>query len=75
GEILGVSVVGRGAGDVIAPWALAMKHGLTIRDVGDAPVAWPTRAEAGRRAAISALLPKMLSPVTRAVVRTLAKLP
>ncbi|HTI88460.1 MAG TPA: FAD-dependent oxidoreductase, partial [Alphaproteobacteria bacterium] len=47
GEILGVSVVGRGAGDVIAPWALAMKHGLTIRDVGDAPVAWPTRAEAG----------------------------
>src|ERR1700751_2579444 len=40
GEILGVSVVGRGAGEAIAPWALAMPNGLTIRDVGDAPVGY-----------------------------------
>jgi pyruvate/2-oxoglutarate dehydrogenase complex dihydrolipoamide dehydrogenase (E3) component len=75
GDILGVSVVGRGAGDVIGPWALAMRNGLRIGDLGEAPLAYPTRSEVSRRVAVSALMPKLLSPITRAVVRALARLP
>ncbi|MGE5540394.1 MAG: dihydrolipoyl dehydrogenase family protein [Gemmatimonas sp.] len=75
GEILGVTCVGRDAGEAIAPWALAMRKELTVRDVADAPFAYGTRSEANRRVALSALLPKLLSPVTRAVVRALARLP
>lgn len=50
-KILGVSILGPHAGDLIAEWALAMKSGLTLRNVADTIHPYPTYGLANRRAA------------------------
>ena len=51
GRILGVSILGPHAGDLIAEWALAMKSGLSLRNVADTIHPYPTYGLANRRAA------------------------
>ena len=51
GRILGASIVGRGAGDQIATWALAIAQRLKIGAVANLVMPYPTRGEAGKRAA------------------------
>jgi len=74
GRILGASLVGPRAGELVPVWALAIGKGLRIRDLAEMPVASPTLAEVGARIAQSALLPRLLSPMTRRLVRLLGKL-
>jgi pyruvate/2-oxoglutarate dehydrogenase complex dihydrolipoamide dehydrogenase (E3) component len=73
GRILGASIVGPRAGELIGPWALALRKGLRVRDVADTPIAYPTLAEVNGRVAQSALLLKMMSPLTRRLVRLIAR--
>jgi pyruvate/2-oxoglutarate dehydrogenase complex dihydrolipoamide dehydrogenase (E3) component len=42
GKILGVNILGRGAGDQIGYFALAMRHGLTMRQLADTVLPYPT---------------------------------
>ncbi|MBI2391214.1 MAG: FAD-dependent oxidoreductase [Deltaproteobacteria bacterium] len=49
GRIVGASVVGRSAGEVVAELALAMKHGIPLRKIADTIHAYPTLALAARR--------------------------
>ena len=73
GRILGASIVGPRAGELIGVWALALRKGLRVRDISETPIAYPTLAEVNGRVAQSALLLKMMSPLTRGLVRLLAR--
>ena len=44
-----------------------------MRDISETPIAYPTLAEVNGRVAQSALLLKMMAPLTRGLVRLLAR--
>jgi pyruvate/2-oxoglutarate dehydrogenase complex dihydrolipoamide dehydrogenase (E3) component len=74
GRILGASIVGPGAGDLILPWALAISQKLKIGALANLIVPYPTRGEASKRAAGSYYTPTLFSARTRRLVRLLARL-
>jgi pyruvate/2-oxoglutarate dehydrogenase complex dihydrolipoamide dehydrogenase (E3) component len=53
GKVLGASIVGAGAGDLIVPWALAVREELDVASFRDLVMPYPTLSEASRRAAVS----------------------
>jgi pyruvate/2-oxoglutarate dehydrogenase complex dihydrolipoamide dehydrogenase (E3) component len=73
GRILGASILGAGAGDLIMPWGLAISQRLKIGAVAKLIVPYPTRGEAGKRAAGAFYTPALFSARTRRIVRFLAK--
>ena len=73
GRILGASILGAGAGDLILPWALAVSQRLKIGALANLIVPYPTRGEAGKRAAGSFYTPALFSRRIRRVVRFLAR--
>jgi pyruvate/2-oxoglutarate dehydrogenase complex dihydrolipoamide dehydrogenase (E3) component len=74
GRILGAAILGSGAGDQITTWALAIAQRLKIGAVANLFVPYPTRSEAGKRAAGSFFTPTLFAPRTRRLVRLLARL-
>jgi pyruvate/2-oxoglutarate dehydrogenase complex dihydrolipoamide dehydrogenase (E3) component/uncharacterized membrane protein YdjX (TVP38/TMEM64 family) len=50
-RILGVTIVGEHAGDLLAEWVLAMKHGLGLNRILGTIHAYPTLSEASKYAA------------------------
>jgi pyruvate/2-oxoglutarate dehydrogenase complex dihydrolipoamide dehydrogenase (E3) component len=73
GRILGAAILGCGAGDQIATWALAISRRLKIGAMANLIMPYPTRGEAGKRAAGSFYTPTLFSPHTRRLVRLLAR--
>jgi pyruvate/2-oxoglutarate dehydrogenase complex dihydrolipoamide dehydrogenase (E3) component len=73
GRILGASILGAGAGDLILPWALAISQRLKIGALANLIVPYPTRGEASKRAAGCYYTPTLFSPRTRRVVGFLAR--
>jgi pyruvate/2-oxoglutarate dehydrogenase complex dihydrolipoamide dehydrogenase (E3) component len=73
GRILGTTILGAGAGDQITTWALAISQRLKIGAIASLIVPYPTRGEAGKRAAGSFFTPSLFSPRTRRLVRLLAR--
>lgn len=53
GHILGVTIVGEHAGELIAPWCMAMRAGLGLGDIAGLPLPAISRSDASRRAALS----------------------
>jgi pyruvate/2-oxoglutarate dehydrogenase complex dihydrolipoamide dehydrogenase (E3) component len=51
GRILGVSILGTGAGELICEYAVAMRNGLTLRQISDTIHPYPTWGLGARRAA------------------------
>jgi pyruvate/2-oxoglutarate dehydrogenase complex dihydrolipoamide dehydrogenase (E3) component len=51
GKIYGASVVGKGAGEMLGELALAMRNGVSLRNIADTIHAYPTYGLAVRRAA------------------------
>lgn len=74
GRILGVSIVGAGAGDLIQPWVVALTSGLKISALATQIVPYPTRGEISKRAAGEFYTPTLYSPRTRFLVKLLSKL-
>ncbi len=72
GRILGASIVGRGAGDLLAPWVLAVEKNLSIAVMARLIAPYPTRSEAGKRAAGDYYTPTLFSPRTRKIVKFLS---
>ena len=68
GKILGASIVGAGAGDLLAPWTMALAKGLSIADMAGVIAPYPTRGEASKRAAGDYYTPTLFGPRTRSVV-------
>ncbi len=73
GRVLGASILGTGAGDLILPWALAIAQKLKIGALANLIVPYPTRSEASKRAAGCYYTPTLFSPRTRRLVRFLAR--
>ena len=73
GKVLGCSIVGAHAGELIQPWVLAISKGLKIGAMAAAIVPYPTLGEVGKRAAGSFYTPKLFSERTRKLVRFLAR--
>ena len=73
GRILGASMLGAGAGDLVLPWALAISRKLKIGALANLIVPYPTRGEASKRAAACYYTPQLFSPRTRRLVGFLAR--
>jgi pyruvate/2-oxoglutarate dehydrogenase complex dihydrolipoamide dehydrogenase (E3) component len=71
GRILGAAVVGRGAGELIHPWALALTCKLKLRAFTDFIAPYPTRGEIHKRLASAFYSPILFSARTRALVAVL----
>ncbi|MEM7170675.1 MAG: FAD-dependent oxidoreductase [Pseudomonadota bacterium] len=73
GKILGATIVGPHAGDLIQPWVLALSKGLKIGALAGAIAPYPTMGEVSKRVAGSFYTEKLFSDRTKKIVRFLAK--
>ena len=71
GKIVGVTIVGVQAGELISMWTLAISQGLNIRAMADVPLPYPTLSEIGKRAAIEYFAPSLTSPGVRRIIALL----
>lgn len=72
GKILGVSIVGSQAGELIQPWVLAMSQGLKIKALTDMVAPYPTLGEINRRVAVSYFSGLATNSWLRRVIRLLS---
>jgi pyruvate/2-oxoglutarate dehydrogenase complex dihydrolipoamide dehydrogenase (E3) component len=72
GKILGAGIVGREAGDLLAPFIIAITSGLKIKAFTDMIAPYPTRSEAGKRAAGAWYTPTLFSKRTKTLVGLLS---
>jgi pyruvate/2-oxoglutarate dehydrogenase complex dihydrolipoamide dehydrogenase (E3) component len=68
GKILGATIVGAQAGELIAMWTLAIAQGLNVRNLTDIVLPYPTLSEIGKRAAIDYFTPSLTSPWVRRII-------
>jgi pyruvate/2-oxoglutarate dehydrogenase complex dihydrolipoamide dehydrogenase (E3) component len=68
GKILGATIVGAQAGELIAMWTLAIAQGLNIRSLTGIVLPYPTLSEIGKRAAIDYFTPSLTSPWVRRII-------
>ncbi|MDP6390916.1 MAG: FAD-dependent oxidoreductase [Alphaproteobacteria bacterium] len=73
GRILGATIAGSHAGELILPWVLAIENGLKIGAMAGAVAPYPTLSEVSKRLAGSYFTPKLFSERTRKLVRFLLK--
>jgi pyruvate/2-oxoglutarate dehydrogenase complex dihydrolipoamide dehydrogenase (E3) component len=74
GRILGASIVGEHAGELIQMWSLAVSQGLDIKAMTQWISPYPTFSEINKRAANGYYATAAASPLVRKVVGWLAKL-
>jgi pyruvate/2-oxoglutarate dehydrogenase complex dihydrolipoamide dehydrogenase (E3) component len=68
GKIIGTTIVGAQAGELITAWTLAIAQGLNIRAFTGIVVPYPTLSEIGKRAAIGYFTPSLTSPWVRRIL-------
>ena len=73
GRILGATIVGAQAGELISTWTLALSRGLNIRAMTDIVVPYPTLSEIGKRAAIGYFSPSLNNPKVRRLISFLRR--
>jgi len=71
GRIRGVSIVGRGAGEMMNFWSLALSKRMTLRDITAYIAPYPTLGEIGKRAAYSYFTPATQNSILRGIIRFL----
>lgn len=73
GKILGATILGPHAGELIQVWCLALSQGLKVGALATMIAPYPTLGEASKRAAGSFYAPTLFGPRTRRLVRFLAR--
>jgi len=73
GLIIGCTIVGAQAGELITTWTLAIAQGLNIRHMAGIVVPYPTLAEIGKRAAIGYFSPSLTNPRLRRLITFLRR--
>jgi pyruvate/2-oxoglutarate dehydrogenase complex dihydrolipoamide dehydrogenase (E3) component len=68
GKIVGATIVGAQAGELIGMWTLAIAQGLNIQSFTEIVLPYPTLSELGKRAAIDFLAPGLTSPWVRRII-------
>lgn len=72
GHILGASIVGRSADEILAPWTLAISQGLKIGAMANIISPYPTLGEINKRAASSFYTKSLFSDKTKRIVKLLS---
>jgi pyruvate/2-oxoglutarate dehydrogenase complex dihydrolipoamide dehydrogenase (E3) component len=65
GRILGATIVGAQAGELITPWTMAVTKRMTVTDMAGFIIPYPTLSEIGKRAAITHFTPLASKPGVR----------
>jgi len=73
GRVLGATIVGHNAGELLLPWVLAIEAGIKIGKMASVIVPYPTLSEVSKRAAGSFYTQTLFSARTRRLVRFLMK--
>jgi pyruvate/2-oxoglutarate dehydrogenase complex dihydrolipoamide dehydrogenase (E3) component len=73
GRILGATIAGANAGELIATWTLAVSERLPVRALAGMVIPYPTLAEVGKRAAMTYFLPGARSPMVRRLITLLRR--
>ncbi len=71
GRVLGATIVGAHAGELILTWVLAVQEGLKIGSIANLIAPYPTLSEVSKRAAGSYYTPTLFSERTRKLVGAL----
>jgi pyruvate/2-oxoglutarate dehydrogenase complex dihydrolipoamide dehydrogenase (E3) component len=74
GKILGATILGPGAGELLHEIVLAMKSGSSIRTISDVIHAYPTLSQIHRRTVNTHYSDKLFSPLSRTLVQLLNRL-
>jgi pyruvate/2-oxoglutarate dehydrogenase complex dihydrolipoamide dehydrogenase (E3) component len=74
-RVLGAGILAPNAGEMIGLWALAITRRVKLSALASLIAPYPTRTEAGKRAAGNFFIPRLFAPRTKALVRLLARLP
>lgn len=74
GKILGASIVGTSAGELIQMWSLAVSQGLSIKAMTQWISPYPTLSEVNRRVAFGYYAASATNPTLRKLIGWLAKL-
>ena len=74
GAVLGASIAGAHAGELIQTWILPVAKGMNVKHVAGLIMPYPTLGEVNKRAAGSFFTPALFSPRVRRIVRLLARL-
>ncbi len=74
GRILGVTIVGASAGELITAWTLAISRGVDIRAFAGIAMPYPTLAEIGKWAAATYLMSGLTSSGVRRIIALLRRL-
>lgn len=75
GRVLGATIVGTGAGELLPLWIHAVSTRMRIGAIAGLVLPYPTRAEAGKRAAGEYFSERLFGRGTRRLVRFLQRLP
>ncbi len=75
GRILGATIVGPRAGEMILTWVLAINEGLKVSSIANLIAPYPTLSEVSKRVAGSYYTDALFSPRTRRMVSLLQRLP
>jgi pyruvate/2-oxoglutarate dehydrogenase complex dihydrolipoamide dehydrogenase (E3) component len=73
GRVLGASIAGARAGELLLPWVMAVAQKQKIGTMASLIAPYPTLSEVSKRAAGSYFVPSLFSERTRKVVRFLLK--
>ena len=73
GKVLGATIVGAHAGELIYPWVMAISQGIKVKAMASMIAPYPTLSEVSKRAAGSYFTPTLFSDRTRWIVRFLSK--
>lgn len=73
GRLLGAGILAPHAGEMIAQFGTAILAGVSLSTLAQQIIAYPTRAEAGKRAAGSLLATRLFAPRTKRLVSLLRR--
>jgi pyruvate/2-oxoglutarate dehydrogenase complex dihydrolipoamide dehydrogenase (E3) component len=73
GSVLGATIVGANAGELITPWALAIGQGLNIRAMAEMVAPYPIFGEINKRAAMMFFAPLAANPRVRRMIQWLRR--
>lgn len=74
GRVIGATIVGAQAGELVLPWVLAIAKGMKLSALAGLIAPYPTLSELSKQVAGSHYTPKLFSSRTRRLVRLLLRL-
>ena len=73
GRVLGATIVGEQAGELLTPWIMVINKRLKIKDIADLIIPYPTLSEINKRVAGKYFMPTITSAKMKKLVKFLQK--